>query len=166
MEDMKRTARLFAFSSKQGSTLIELLIATMIVGTIVTAVAIGVSSSVKNNSEARYREIATVLAQGGMEVLRTERGNLGWATFHNDITEGDGLCMPAGIDEISDLSSSPDDCIITEANMDFNRSVDITKDSGILTQDVTAEITVSWERKSGLTSEVKVTQIFKDYSNN
>ncbi|PIR64250.1 MAG: hypothetical protein CO156_01410 [Candidatus Pacebacteria bacterium CG_4_9_14_3_um_filter_40_12] len=147
---------------KKGSTLIELLIATMIVGTVVTAVAAGVSSSVKNNSEARYREIATVLAQQGMETLRSERGNLGWITFHDSITPGT-FCMPTGMSSLTELTTNQNLCIVTESNLDFNRSVVLTKQSGA-SPDVSAEITVSWERKSGVTSDVKVTQTFKDFT--
>lgn len=150
--------------SQRGSTLIELLIATMIVGTIVTAVAAGVTNSVKNNAEARYREIATVLAQQGMEVLRTERGNLGWVTFHDTITDGT-FCMPAGMATLSELSTDPQECIITESNFDFDREVELSKTSGA-NPEVTAIITVEWERRSGETSDVTVTQTFKDYTRN
>ncbi len=158
------SSQLLHTSQQRGSTLIELLIATMIVGTIVTAVAVGVSNSVKNNSEARYREIATLLAQQGMEVLRTERGNMGWITFHDSILEGDH-CMPAGMDELSDLSGNTADCIITEANFDFHRSVALSKNSGV-DPSVTAVVTVQWERKAGVTSDVKVAQTFKDHTRN
>ena len=55
MHMKKKVARLAKhYLSSTGSTLIELLIATMIVGTIVTAVAAGVTNSVKNNAESRY----------------------------------------------------------------------------------------------------------------
>lgn len=149
---------------QRGSTLIELLIATMIVGTIVTAVAAGVTNSVKNNAEARYREIATVLAQQGMETLRTERGSLGWVTFHDMITDGT-FCMPAGMTSLSDLSTDSQECVVTESNLDFNRQVELSKTSGA-SPEVTAIITVGWERKSGETSDVTVTQTFKDYTRN
>lgn len=152
------------FSGKlsKGSTLIELLIATMIVGTVVTAIAAGVSNSVKNNAESRYREIATVLAQQGMETLRSERGNLGWVTFHDTITPGT-FCIPAGMSSLSELSVNPSSCIVTESNLDFNRSVELSKTSGV-DPEVSAIITVSWERKSGVTSEVMITQTFKNYT--
>lgn len=149
-------------SFSPGSTLIELLIATMIVGTVVTAVAAGVSNSVKNNAESRYREIATVLAQQGMEVLRTQRGALGWVPFHNTITAGT-FCMPAGMTLLSQLSTNPAHCNITESNFTFNRSVVLTKTSGA-NPDVTAAITVSWERSSGQSSSVLITQTFKNHA--
>lgn len=161
---LKLMKKMGKFSGKfsRGSTLIELLIATMIVGTVVTAVAAGVTNSVKNNAESRYREIATVLAQQGMETLRSERGNLGWVTFHNTITAGT-FCMPPGMSSLTQLSVNPQQCIVTESNLDFNRSVVLSKTSGV-DQEVSAVITVSWERKSGVTSEVMITQTFKDYT--
>lgn len=162
MHKLMKRIRSISPRLSRGSTLIELLIATMIVGTVVTAIAAGVSNSVKNNAESRYREIATVLAQQGMETLRSERGNLGWATFHNTITAGT-FCMPAGMTSLSQLSLTPQHCIVTESNLDFNRSVVLSKTSGA-DPEVTAVITVSWERKSGVTSDVMITQTFKDYT--
>ncbi len=146
---------------QRGSTLIELLIATMVVGTVITAVAAGVTRSVKNNSEAQYREIATVLAQQGVEMFRSERNNLGWVTFHNDIVAGT-YCIPAGADELGDLSTDLVNCAVTESNFDFNRQVVLTKTSGA-DPGVTLEVTVQWDRRSGSMSDVKVTQTFKDY---
>lgn len=150
---------------QQGSTLIELLIATMIVGTVVTAVAAGVSNSVKNNAEARYRDIATVLAQKGIEVLRAERGKVGWVTFHDSVPVGT-YCMDANSSAVASLRVyDPDTCVITESNLDFNRFISLSKTTGS-DSEVTAVITVQWERKPGVMSQVTVTQTFKDYTKN
>ena len=165
MHMKKKVARLAKhYLSSTGSTLIELLIATMIVGTIVTAVAAGVTNSVKNNAESRYREIATVLAQQAMEVMRSERSNLGWANFYDQLSDGT-YCAPTGMDELSDLSGNMAACTITESNYDFTRQVVLTKTNGA-DPAVMVEITVSWERRAGAYSDVKVTQTFKNYTKN
>ena len=161
---MRKSLTFFLKKMHRGSTLIELLIATAIVGVIVTAVAAGVTNSVKNNAESRYREVAIALAQQGIEALRSERANLGWITFHNALSAGT-FCMPPGIDRLADLSTTPADCIVTESNIDFNRSVVLTKGTGA-DEHITAVVTVSWERANDSDSSVSFTHILRNTTSN
>jgi Tfp pilus assembly protein PilV len=149
-----------SFLKEHGSTLIELLIATMIVGTIVTAVAAGVASSVKNNSESRYRELAVSLGQQAIEVLRKERAALGWSNFFSALSDN-VYCVRAGVTQISNFTTNINNCSIIEANTDFKRTVEIKK-SG--TDTVYAKVEVSWERQANEESKISLTQEFKDIS--
>ena len=65
----------------QGSTLIEVLIATVVVGLIVTAIASTLTQSLKNNSEAQYRQVATRLAQDGLELFAQYKATSTWGVF-------------------------------------------------------------------------------------
>ncbi len=66
---------------KQGNTVIEVLVATVIVGLILTALAISMTSSIQNSSEAQYRETGTSLAQDTMEVFRKDKNIISWTEF-------------------------------------------------------------------------------------
>lgn len=78
------------FSS--GQSIIEVLIATLIVGTVLTAIASGLTLSLRNASETKYRELATNLAQEGLEVFRRERNNIGWTGF-SEILDSNTFCL-------------------------------------------------------------------------
>lgn len=71
-------------NKRQGSTILEVLIATLVVGTVLTAVAASLTNSIKNSSEAEYRKIATRLAQEGLEIVRKEKYIKTWTSFKND----------------------------------------------------------------------------------
>ncbi len=144
-----------------GSTLVELLIAMMIVGTIVTAVAAGVTSSVKNNAEARYREVATNLGQEVLEVMRKERSQLGWVHFYQALS-GTQYCVPAGVRDVTGFLSGSS-CTVTEANTTFSRILSITKTGG---NELSATVTVTWVRSPGNTSQITLTQEFREASRN
>lgn len=64
-----------------GSSVIEVLIATLVVGTVLTALAFLMSMNVKNNAEAELRKQASVFAQAGVDVVRNNRSALTWAAF-------------------------------------------------------------------------------------
>jgi len=66
---------------KAGNTIIEVLVATAIVGVILTALAYSLGQSVKNSAQAEYRQIATRYAQDGMEFFRQQRTSLQWTAF-------------------------------------------------------------------------------------
>jgi Tfp pilus assembly protein PilV len=66
---------------QSGNTVIEVLVATVVVGLILTALAVNMSSSIQNSAEAQYRETGTSLAQDVMEVFRKDKNTQSWATF-------------------------------------------------------------------------------------
>lgn len=74
---MKFISKITKLCASTGSTLIELIIAVMVVGLILTAVANAVTHSVKNDGEARYKQVATALGQEVIENIRSEKNKLG-----------------------------------------------------------------------------------------
>lgn len=64
-----------------GNTIIEILVATVVVGVILTALAGSMTNTIQNSAEAQYRETATRLAQDAMEVFRKDKNTESWTTF-------------------------------------------------------------------------------------
>jgi len=73
---------------KRGSSMIEILIATGVVGLVMTAVASGLVLSVKNSSVSKYKVLAATRAQEAMEVFRREKILLGWSQFYDVLSTG------------------------------------------------------------------------------
>jgi len=80
---MKLISKITKLCATRGSTLIELIIAVMVVGLILTAVANAVTHSVKNDGEARYKQVATTLGQEVIENIRSEKNRLGMVNLMN-----------------------------------------------------------------------------------
>ena len=78
---------------KAGNTIIEVLVATAVVGVILTALAVSMSSSIQNSAEAQYREIATRYAQDAMETIRKDKTILSWNSFSDNSHNGT-WCTP------------------------------------------------------------------------
>jgi Tfp pilus assembly protein PilV len=71
---------------QSGSSMIEILIATGVVGLVMTAVAAGLVLSVKNSSISKYKVLSATRAQEAMEVFRREKTLLGWTQFYETMT--------------------------------------------------------------------------------
>lgn len=72
--------------------MIEILIATGVVGLVMTAVASGLVLSVKNSSISKYKVLASTRAQEAMEVFRREKVLLGWSQFY-DVLSTSTYCL-------------------------------------------------------------------------
>ncbi len=155
------------FKFNRGSTIIELLIAIMVVGLIVTAVANAVTYSIKNTGETRYRQAATILGQQVMEFVRGERNRLG--IYNLGIYN---ITTPEGTEEYycfstmpSDLSTQPaqGQCgannVITMAGTDFKRDVTIVSSTAPA---LFIEVTVSWTDGTE-TRQIELVQEFENY---
>lgn len=77
---------------EQGVSLIEVLVATAIISIVLTSIVAGLSYTVKVNSEAKYRSIATQLAHDGIEFFVREKELKGWAVFYNSF-ESCNYCL-------------------------------------------------------------------------
>ena len=66
-----------------GFGIIEVLVSVAVIGTILTAVAAGLSMSLKTSAELKFRGIALNKAQAVIEAIRRERAILGWTAFFN-----------------------------------------------------------------------------------
>lgn len=69
-----------------GAGMIEILIATGVVGLVMTAVASGFVLSVKNSAIGKYKILASTRAQEAMEVFRREKVLLGWSQFYETLS--------------------------------------------------------------------------------
>lgn len=98
-----------------GQTIIEILIATGVVGLVMTAVAAGLTLSVKNTSQSKYRALATREAQEVAELYRRERSRLGWESFQSGVAAGD-ICLGADLpaDTTTFLALQPGECTTGE----------------------------------------------------
>ncbi len=155
-------------SEQTGFSLIELLVATMVVGLTLTAIVTTLTYSIKVNDQANYRDIAIQKAQEGVDFFKRERVILGWNNFYNLLNSS--YCL----DEIPDPSTSSSDhafsglassCTdfdipITGAAVEFKRTVSIDKSGG---DEVDITVTVSWPLDDSNASEVEVSQLFKEW---
>lgn len=150
------------FSSMRGSTIIELLIAVMIVGLIITAVANAVTTSIKNTGESRFRQNATVLGQQVIEHLRTQKNELGMVNFKNSLTPGD-YCYADINNPISGLCDAQ---VVTMAGAEFKRDVLVASGGTGTRVDpyyLNVTVTVSWQDGTE-TRSVELIQEFKQDS--
>lgn len=150
---------------QKGSTIIELLIAVMVVGLITTAIANAVTYSIKNTGESRFRQVATTLGQQVIEDFRSQKNELGIINFSNTLTAGNNC--------YSDLDnpvvgSCGDSAVISMAGADFKRDVLIgLGGSGTRIPDdpyyITITVTVSWNDGTS-TRDIELIQDFKQSS--
>jgi len=88
--------------NQHGSTLIELLIAATITVTVMTAIAITMMYSVQREAQNRYQESAVMLAQNAVDLLLTERAELGWDGFVSKFDTAD-YCLDRSGNPLTDV---------------------------------------------------------------
>lgn len=66
---------------QKGNTLIELLIASLVITLVLTGVAVSLMYSLKNEALDRYKQRAVDMASSGLEFLNFKRAELGWNGF-------------------------------------------------------------------------------------
>lgn len=131
-----------------GASLIEVLVATLVVGLVLTSIAFLMSLNVKSSTEAELRTQATVFAQQGVDLARNYRANNIWTTFVSGA-----------------VSSCVNDSGLNFANTTYRRSCNLTPTCGTDCQRLT--VFVCWPRPAGSTAcsassqnKVTVTQDF------
>jgi type II secretory pathway pseudopilin PulG len=80
---MKRTVR----SRQLGQTILEVIIATSVVGLVMTAVVAVVSVSLRNAARAKAKSVGTKYTQEGIEYFRAQRNLMGWESFFEEIQQ-------------------------------------------------------------------------------
>lgn len=143
---------------QRGSTIVELLVATMVMALVVTAIASGMTYSIKNQAEARYREVATTLAQEAVDIFRKERGLLGFGSFQSSLSNGQNYCVPVDAFSLGDMPAQANCPMNIDASgQDFAREVYVTfPDPDV----VRVEVTVSWFKSSSEDRTVELVQEF------
>lgn len=150
--------------SQLGSTLVEILIATAIIGATLTAIAAALSYSVKTNAESKYRELATQQAQKLLEVFRREKALLGWDEFYLQLNSG-VYCfntLPDYADGFSKYSlgeCSSYGLTIANSGVAFSREATVTKGADYLE----VEVNVYWPGEGSLEHQVSAVQQFKKW---
>jgi len=148
--------RRFLKNSK-GSTLIELLIATMVVGLMLTAIAISLTYSIQREAMSRYKDAATSLAIEITEYLMVRRAQLGWNGFTNSsIGYGSSgtYCFTATTSPTLVLSGGYGCSPVTRMGMTFVPEVAITTTPAKMS----ALITISWDGGGATANTYQLTQ--------
>lgn len=146
---------------QQGSTLIEVLVAIVLVGLVVTGIMLSITYSVKNSSEARYREVATELAQGGMEIVKLRREVDPWSTFYGYASNSTPRFLCWSGTALTVTTACTGGGIITNNGRVYTRYVVLSRAAGP-PQSVKATVTVEWNSDSNALMNVELTQEFKE----
>jgi Tfp pilus assembly protein PilV len=141
-----------------GQSLIEVLIITVLVASILTAIASVVTKSLQSTAENKRKNAATNLSQEAIEMFRQNRQILGWDSFQTELSSG-VYCLdtlPTTVQEFGTMTSG--EC----GETDIIPDTEYTREAEIFSSDteVQIEVTVRWN--AGRSQEVSVTQVFKD----
>lgn len=125
-----------------GQTLIEVILVTVIVASVLTALAASVSMSSRNTSKNKELSMATSLVQETLEMFHKERYALGWATFQSALLDGTYCFNTLPSTSADFVASSLGECaaedVITDTN--YQREATLT----ILADQVKVVSTVTW----------------------
>lgn len=142
-----------------GQTIIEVLIAIMVVAMVMVTIAASLTLSVKNVAESKYRSLATSWGQEAMEVYRREKNVLGWQAFRDGVVSGI-VCLnalPTSSENFISLPGGECEQSLTLSGAGFKRQALVT----VLPDRVRIEITVSWQ-SSNLTKSVQLIQELRE----
>lgn len=145
-------------TSQLGQTLIEVILATAIVASVLTAIAASVSMSSKNTNENKKKSMATSFAQETLEVFHRERYSLGWETFKNALGDGTYCFNDLPANSASFVVASSGECGASEMipGTIFQREAVLTSTADQLQ----VESIVSWLDDSK-EQRVNLKQVFK-----
>lgn len=142
-----------------GQTLIEVILVTVIIASVLTALAASVSMSSKNTYENKKRTMATSLVQETIEVFHRERYALGWDSFQAALASETYCFNDLPVDSASFVASSIGACGSDEviADTDYQREAILT----VSVDGVKVESTVTW-KDADQEKQVSVEQTFKE----
>lgn len=146
--------------SNSGQTIVEALVATAVVAIILVTLVSGLTYSVKNTAESKYRSLAGNLAQDAIEVFRRERLILGWATFLAETPSGT-YCLntlPSTTTAFVALTTGACTTTFVQSGMNFEREVVVTNTG----TEVQLQSVVSWTDGSR-TSSVTANQVYREW---
>ena len=117
--------------SQAGSGIIEVLIATLVVGLTMTSVAAAMTLSLKSTSQNRLRAIAATRGQEAIEIFRRYRDELGWQAFTAQFSdqETQTYCLdplPSSATEFSQLAPQGCEQGVAIVGTEFTREVEVT----------------------------------------
>lgn len=144
----------------RGQTLIEIIIATGVVGLVMTTVVAVISVSVRNAARAKAKALGTKYTQEGIEYFRAQKNLMGWETFYETIQAGTGnnvYCLSTlpynqngGLEQLPNRPCQAAEYV--DARNIYKRSADVSL--GTLNGQYTVTVTVStvWEDGDRLTT--------------
>ena len=136
--------------SQRGATLIEIIIATGIVGLVMTSAVSAMTVSLRATSIAKNKNMATKYTQEGLEYFRTQRSLLGWESFVDQIQASNEYCL-ATLPGIQDggLASLPDRPCTAQETIDdngrFQRSAEVYYNTEGDENIFTITVNVTWD---------------------
>lgn len=133
-------------SNNSGMSLIEIIVATAVVGLFLTAILTSMSYSSRTNTAAENRALATSKAQEIIEFFRKERTKNGWAYLQNSVVTGSSYCLNVMPADLAGLDvGSCENYSLQPANspIAFKREVTV---NNVDNDEVSLTVTVSWLR--------------------
>ena len=152
----------------RGSGMIEILIATGVVGIVMTAVVSGFVLSVKSTTVGKNKVLASTRAQEAMEVFRREKVLLGWAQFRDSMKEdsvnGSAYCLdalPSDSETFRAMQAGAcgEDVLVTDTIFSRQASVYFFPDADNIDK-IRVEIVVDWAENN---IPINLIQEFKQY---
>lgn len=152
--------------TQQGSSLIEIVVATGVMALVLTAIVAGLTLSLKTNAESEYRLQAIKRAQEAMEVFRRERTLMGWDVFLEGFEDGATYCLkdlPEPRGEFLSGACDEDDRFVI-SGLEFTREAEVN----ILTTTpaeplIEVTVRVSWQDGSR-SRDVTIVQGFRQWN--
>jgi len=106
------------YQKKSGFSLIEVLLATAVLSTVLIGLAMLLSYTIQSDTQARTKVTATDLAQAGSDFFRQERSKLGFNRLYLLLSEAENaICL-------NEISQSLEDHIEPEANCYYDIEVE------------------------------------------
>jgi len=133
----------YSAGQQPGQTIIEVIIATGVVVLVMTAIMAGLTLSLKNTAQAKYKALASKLAQEGIEAFRRERDLLGFESFRAGLAS-QTYCLPSIPSQLSQFGAGTcgDADGITMTGVTFFRQAEVV---GATDNDpVVVEVSVTW----------------------
>ncbi|MBW7944186.1 DUF2341 domain-containing protein [Patescibacteria group bacterium] len=137
----------------KGASLLEIIIATGIVGLVMTSTVAIMTVSLKTTSLSRNKSVATKYTQEGIEYFRTQRNIMGWETFFETLNSGgvtSEYCMATlpytetgGLEELPNRPCTSSEFV--DENDVFQRYAEVTTDISGENGSVHVTVSTVWE---------------------
>ena len=129
------------FKRQSGQSLIESLIALVIVALVLTSLVVAVLVAIKSSQFSKHKTQATFLSQEGIEWLRAMRQGLGWGRFNSAASlSGTEYCLQnLELEELLIPGECSDTAVIDNL---YTRSVTLT--TNLADPEVTVLVNVAW----------------------
>jgi len=129
-----------------GFSMIEILVASLVVGLVLTAISSALIASTHNLAQARYEAAASKEAKKAMEVFVREKVLLGWTRFADAADTAATYCLNTLPLTSADFRVMSEGTCLTEtyevAGEAFRREVGVQVVSG---DEIKVTVTVSWQ---------------------